>query len=231
MTLPPSSAEAHLVVGDLDRPQLTPDAAHHLHRVRRIRPGTDVTATDGDGRWRWCRVTGDDELETVGDVVVLARPAPELTIAFALTKAGKPELTVQKLTELGVDRIIPFRAARSVVRWDETKAEANRSRWQAIAVAAVEQSRGCWVPRIDEVVDVAGLAAMGAVRTDRDGVPPSLGHPVVAVGPEGGWDDHERAQLPMAVSLGANVLRAETAALTAGGVLTALRSGLVAQPG
>ena len=58
-------------------------------------------------------------LEPPGDVSVPG-PSPELTVGFALVKGERPEVGVQKLTELGVDRIVPFVAARSVVRWDPT---------------------------------------------------------------------------------------------------------------
>jgi 16S rRNA (uracil1498-N3)-methyltransferase len=159
--------------------------------------------------------------------VALERPQPPITVAFALTKADKPELVVQKLTEVGVDRIVPFRAARSVVRWDDAKADAARLRWIAVARSAVEQSKGCWLPEVAAVADVAALAAAGAVRVDRGGEVPSLARSVVAVGPEGGWAEEERDLLPTAIALGHNVLRAETAALTAGVLLCSLRSGLV----
>ena len=75
--------------------------------------------------------------------------------------------------------------------------------------------------------DVADLAARGAARLDRGPVGITLDRPVVAVGPEGGWSDGERALLADAVGLGPHVLRAETAAITAGALLGAMRSGWV----
>lgn len=227
--VPPADAASHVLVADIEHPELDADAAHHLRRVLRVRPGAMCTATDGRGRWRWCRVGDGTRLQPIEDTHEVPRPEPPIVIAFALTKGSKPELTVQKLTELGVDRIVPFRAARSVVRWDAAKAAANHERWQAIARSAVEQSRGCWLPEIDPVTSPEAVAALGAARAERDGAPPSLARPAIAVGPEGGWDDVERSLLPVSVGLGANVLRAETAAVTAGGLLTALRSGLVAE--
>lgn len=224
---PPDGTAPHVVVGDLADPVLGDDARHHLSRVRRLRDGDPLTVTDGRGRWRWCAFSPDGALSEAGAVVAVPAPEPAITVAFALTKGDRPELTVQKLTELGVDRIVPFRAARSVVRWDEAKEARNLERWRAIARAAVEQSHGCWIPEIDGVADVAGLVAMGAVRVDRGGGAPRLAHSVVAVGPEGGWSDDERAALPVAIALGPHVLRAETAALTAGALLGSLRSGLV----
>ena len=226
---PPAGSAPHLLVDDLRSLEPGEASWHHLLRVRRARVGSKVTVTDGAGRWLPCRIASPTELEPAGDVVAVPRREPEITVAFALTKADKPDLAVQKLTELGVDRIAPFRAARSVVRWDERRSEAAVRRWNAVVRSAVEQSKRCRVPEIAPVVDVETLAGWGAARVDRGGAPPSLSHSVLAVGPEGGWDEAERAMLPAAVGLGPHVLRAETAALTAGAVLCSLRSGLVVE--
>ena len=226
---PPDGSAPHVVVSDLTELDPDPQTWHHLLRVRRLRIGAAVTATDGQGRWVPCRLASESELVAVGDVVSLPRPAPEIVVAFALTKADKPELVVQKLTELGVDRIVPFRAARSIVHWDASKAAAAHRRWEAVARGAVEQSRRCWAPVVTPVADIAAVAGLGAVRVDRGGEPPSLARSVVAVGPEGGWEPVERDMLPTSVGLGPHVLRAETAAVTAGVVLCSLRSGLVAE--
>ena len=76
----------------------------------RLRPGEDLTVADGAGRWRHCRFGA--QLAAVGPVQMEARPEPEITIALALTKGERFEWAVQKLTELGVDRIVPVAAAR-----------------------------------------------------------------------------------------------------------------------
>ena len=83
------------------------------------------------------------------------------------------------------------------------------------------------MPEIDPVVALDAVVGLGAARLDRGGPPPTIARNVVAVGPEGGWSREERARLPTVVGIGENVLRAETAALTAGGILCALRSGIV----
>lgn len=224
---PPDGADPHVLVDDVDAPVLAADALHHLARVRRLRPGDRLTVTDGRGAWRPCRFAGDAALTTDGEVVRVPAPAPEVTVAFALTKSDKPDLVVQKLTELGVDRIVPFRAERSVVRWDEAKAARQHERLVAIARGACEQAHRCWLPVVEPVTDVADLAVRGAVRLDRGPTGVSLERPIVAVGPEGGWSDAERAALPRTAGLGPHVLRAETAAITAGALLGALRSGWV----
>lgn len=224
---PPDGTAPHVVVADVERPALDAEAQHHLARVRRLREGDPMTVTDGRGHWRSCAFSSDGDPVPSGEVVVVDAPEPLITVAFALTKGDRPDLTVQKLTELGVDRIVAFRAERSVVRWDRAKEAKQLERWRAIVRGAVEQSHRCWLPEIAGIADVAELAALGAVRVDRGGGPPRLAHGVVAVGPEGGWSEAERRALPIAVGLGPHVLRAETAALTTGAVLCSIRSGLV----
>jgi 16S rRNA (uracil1498-N3)-methyltransferase len=234
---PPGGSTPHLLVHDVSAPRPDGPAWHHLTRVLRTRVGSSVTVTDGAGRWRSCVVSSlgssagssPGSLEPAGEVAFVPRPEPGITVAFALTKGDKPELVVQKLTELGIDRIVPFRAARSVVRWDAAKVESAQRRFRKVARSAVEQARSCWLPELHPLTDVGTLAEWGAARADRGGDPPSLARCVLAVGPEGGWDDHERELLPTAVGLGPHVLRAETAALTAGTVMCSIRSGLVAE--
>jgi 16S rRNA (uracil1498-N3)-methyltransferase len=222
---PPAGATPHVLVDDVDVPVLDDDALHHLARVRRLRAGGAVTVTDGAGSWRHARFVGEAGLEAAGPVEVVPRAEPELTVAFALTKSDKPDLVVQKLTELGIDRIVPFRAERSVVRWDDAKAARQHERLRAIARAACEQSHRCWVPVVEPVTDVAELARRGALRLDQGPVELGPADTVVAVGPEGGWTEGERQALPRASGLGPHVLRAETAAITAGALLGAMRSG------
>ncbi len=217
-------------VDDLDAPDLRDDDRHHLTRVLRVRPGAPLTMADGAGRWR-CGVLAA-ELEPTGPVVTFIPPAPLLTVGFALVKGDKPELIVQKLTELGIDRIVVFRAEHSVVRWDEAKAAKAVPRLRTVARAAAMQSHRPILPVVDEVADLAALVRLpGAALADRTGAPPTLAHPVLLVGPEGGWSNAERALEAPSVVLGANVLRAETAAVSAGVLLCALRAGLVAPTG
>lgn len=217
---------AHVFVGSLDAPELHPDDAHHLARVLRLRDGERFTAGDGAGRWRTCAMRAGGAIEVVGSVESTARPTPLITVAFALTKGDKPELTVQKLTELGVDHIVPIAAARSVVRWDNAKSARNLERWRAVARAAAMQSRRAWLPTVADVQELARLASPFALAHP-DGEPLTLFTPAVAVGPEGGWTDEELAGATALVDLGPTTLRAETAALAVGVRLTALRAAVV----
>jgi 16S rRNA (uracil1498-N3)-methyltransferase len=219
------AGKAHVFVSDLDALELADDDDHHLARVLRLRSGDELTASDGAGRWRRCRF--GTPLEPIGAIERDPAPQPELTVAFALVKGERPELVVQKLTEIGVDRIVPFVADRSVVQWDDDKAARNHPRLVTVAREAAMQSRRAWLPVVEPLATFDGLVLRaGAALTERGGQPPSLTHPVLLVGPEGGWSDREWAVGLPAVGLGPTVLRAETAAIVAGAALSGLRSAL-----
>ena len=139
-------------------------------------------------------------------------------MGFALVKGDKPELVVQKLTELGIDRIVPFRAERSVVRWDEARAAKAAARLRQVARSAAAQCHRPWLPEVAAVADLADLlAADGVAMADRGAGPLRLARTTVLVGPEGGWAAEEVPAGVPRVGLGPHVLRAETAAIAAGG--------------
>jgi len=216
----------HVFVADLERPVLDEDDRHHFARVLRVRAGDAITVADGRGSWRPCRF--GDPLEVTGAIEVVAAASPPLTVAFALVKGERPELIVQKLTELGIDRIVPFVAGRSVVRPDAGRVERQVQRWRRVAREAAMQSRRAWLPSVSDPVPFATVAEdPSAVRADRGGAPPDVAHTTVIVGPEGGWTDTERELVPTTLALGPQVLRAETAAIAAATLLGALRAGLV----
>lgn len=220
---------AHLFVAELERPEIAEVDRHHLERVLRLRAGETVTVSDGRGGLRVCTYVEGGSLEPVGDASVEPPPSPSIGVGFALVKSEKPEWIVQKLTELGVDRIVPFVAARSIVRWDEAKAARNLERLRRVAIEAAMQSRRRWLPTIEAVASFADVAAgEGVALADADGEPPSLARPTILVGPEGGWSDAERvAGSGRFVRFGRTVLRAETAAIAAGVLLSGLRESVV----
>src|SRR4029079_3681893 len=157
---------------------------------------------------------------------------PRLTVACSLTKGQKPELAVQKLTELGVDRIMLVQAARSVVQWDDAKVSAAFTRLARVAREAAMQSRRSRIPVVDGPLAPAELTRFpGLVVAAVDGVPatalvdPPGGEWVVAIGPEGGFDDHELRAFSSAprVAVGPFVLRAETAAIAVAAALAGRR--------
>lgn len=222
----PSSAgaRAHAFVADLADPRLDEGDRHHFERVLRLAPGEALTVADGRGGWRPCRFGAT--LEIAGDVVTEPPPAPPLTIAFAVVKGERPEWTVQKLTELGVDRLVPMVTARSVVRWDAARGARHVARLRRVAREAAMQSRRSRLPVVEPVTEFVEVAARpGALLAEAGGRPPAAGDALVLVGPEGGWSEHERAAGGAMVGLGPTVLRAETAAVVAGVLLAAFRPG------
>ena len=227
------AAAAHVFVATLDA-SVTIDGSdgHHLQRVRRLRSGERVTAADGAGYWRRYVVAGVEPgrllLEAETDVAVDPEPAPAVAVAVSLTKGAKLEVVVAQLTEVGVARIEPVRARRSVVRWDGTRALAATQRLTTVAREAAMQSRRARIPVVTPVADLADLAGRpGVVIAARDGLPvaaiplPPDGTWTVVVGPEGGFDPGEvEALAPMAsLALSRYVLRAQTAPVAAAALL------------
>jgi 16S rRNA (uracil1498-N3)-methyltransferase len=233
-----SPAAAHAFASTLDD-DVTLDGAsgHHLSRVRRLRSGELVTVADGNGTWRPYTVTvvraGAVELHAGGEPVVEPRLEPVLAVALALTKGAKPDLAVQKLTELGVDRIVPLQSRRSVRRWGTDRAGAAVARLRRVAVEAAAQSRRARLPEVDAPRPLADLHGhRGLVVADPAGddvgrvPPPPDGEWMLVIGPEGGLDPDEIATLGAAARLriGPHVLRAETAAIAGAAVLTTRRA-------
>lgn len=211
-------------VKDIDAPVLLAGDRHHAARVLRIRDREPVTVSDGRGQWRSCWF--GDHLRIASDVVIEATVDDPITVGFALTKSTKPEFVVQKLTEVGVDRILPFASERSIVRWEPAKADARRDRWQVVARGAAMQSRRAWLPTVAEVATFEQVAVAPAVLADLEGRRLMASDRTVLVGPEGGWTDAERGIGIERVCLGPGVLRAETAAVVSGAFLASLRDGI-----
>ena len=206
-------AAAHALVDDVATPSLAPDQQHHLFRVLRVRDGETVTVTDGAGRWREC-VAADSSLEPVTGVESVPGRSTPITVAFAIPKQDRPEWIVQKLTELGVDRIVLVHAERSVVRWSPERAVRNLAKLRRVAGEALQQSRGVWLPSVTGPVAAAEILPT-AVAAEPGAEPLAGATTTVAIGPEGGWS---RAELELAGStaaIGPTVLRVETAAIAA----------------
>lgn len=229
------TSSAQIFVHDLDVLAVTREDAHHLSRSLRLRPGEPVVAADGHGNWRMCLYRSEASdgavLEPDGEIRQEARPTPTLTVAFVPVKGDRPEWAVQKLTELGVDRIIVLRSARAVVRWDGDRAGRALERLRRVSMEAAAQSRRAWLP---EVAGPATLSEVGGLSrpaelylADADGQAPGPDLTALAVGPEGGWDDAERQMGFLRVRLGSGILRSETATVAGGALLCALRDGVV----
>ncbi len=214
-------------VDDLEAPVLGDGDRHHLERVLRIKWDEEIVASDGSGGHRPCRFGSGGALEPLGPIEHTPAPRPAITVCFAVPKGERPELVVQKLTELGVDRIVPFTSARSVVRWDAARAGRNVERLRRVAREAAMQCHRTRLPSVDELRTFDDVARLpGAALADIGGGAPSLVHPVVLIGPEGGWTADESGRGLPSVALGGHILRAETAAIAAAAALGLLRAGL-----
>lgn len=194
-----------------------------------------MVVADGLGNWRQCAVrrrpSAQDVLELVGEVQHESLRLPSISVAFAPAKGQRYEWVIEKLTELGVDRIILLTTDRSVVRWRGERGQKTLARLGLIARQAAAQSRRVWLPTVEPPRTLADLAeqfskaelCLAEPGYDR----PTLRHPAVAVGPEGGWSDRELGlELPR-IGLVPSILRAETAAVAAGVTLCSLRAGTV----
>jgi 16S rRNA (uracil1498-N3)-methyltransferase len=159
-------------------------------------------------------------------VVLTAAPQPAITVAFALVKGDRPEWIVQKLTELGVDRIVPFESARTVVRWLGTaRHDHHIGRLRKVAREAAMQSRRLFLPDVATVRVVAEVLARPAMAVaEPGGQIPTAAISAIAVGPEGGFTAEELALASHRIALPGGVLRTETAAIAAGVVLAAARA-------
>ena len=218
---------AHVFVQSLDAPSLSDDDQHHLLKVLRIKSTDQITVSNGVGGWITASLTKDGEVRTTSELFVVELPKWSLCIAFAPVKGEKPELIVQKLTELGIDEIIPLApTSRSVVRWDGAKAEKQTGRLQRVANEASMQSRRVWLPVVHPVTQLADLVSRSEVAfAEPGGVEVAAVHRTIVVGPEGGFAPDELDGSVSRVSLGESVLRAETAAIVAGALMTRCRRG------
>ena len=222
-----------------ERVLLAAGAARHA-QVLRLQPGDDLLLFDGlGGEWsaRVARMGRSDvEVDVQEHLAREAEAAREVTLALAMPTNERMDFVIEKCTELGVARVVPLISTRSVLRLDGPRAQRKQAHWQAIAVAACEQSGRNRVPRIEAVDRLASFAPSVAKASTR--IVLSTGAPAAAlatllatqgdapvtllVGPEGGFTPEEERCLReagwLAASLGPRVLRADTAALLAVGI-------------
>ena len=202
----------------------------HAVEVLRLAPGERVRVGDGRG------TIAEGDVVAAGAeglrVAVRARfevpePAPEFVLVQALPKGDHGPLAVDLATELGVDRIVPWTAARCVTRWREDRVAKGVQKWRSAARAASKQSRRPRIPEVTELMttrEVCGMLAdvdLAVVLHEQARRPlaelqiPRTGTIAVVVGPEGGLTDGEvvafRAAGAEAVRLGPEVLRTSTA--------------------
>ncbi len=172
-------------------------------------------------------------LVPTGALVEIPAPSPSITVGFGIPKGDRAEWIIAKLTELGVDRIVPLLTDRTVVRLDATERIHRGDRFRRVAKEAAAQCRRVHLPTI---FDPCTLDSMPepvreiAVIAEPGGGPPGESTTIL-VGPEGGWSDRELALDFPKTALSDHILRAETAAVTAAVLMCAARSGIATLSG
>lgn len=214
----------------------------HAAAALRMRVGEALEIGDGAGRVLGCCVVGvvdrdgiDARVETVRDV---PRNQPWFTVAQALPKGDRSELAVELLTEVGVERIVPWQSERCVTRWQSSRAARGVDRWRSVALAASKQARRPWLPEIAELHETPQLCQLAQTAEvtyvlDEEAEDrfakvdmPTQGQVLLVVGPEGGLTRREVHSLQAvggrAVRLGPSLLRTSTAGAVAAAVAMVL---------
>ncbi|MGW6307809.1 16S rRNA (uracil(1498)-N(3))-methyltransferase [Streptomyces niveus] len=207
----------------------------HAVSVRRLRVGEEVVLTDGAGTGAHgtvAAVHGKDRLDVeVTGVRKEAEPAPRITVVQALPKGDRGEVSVETMTETGVDAIVPWQAARCITQWKGERGAKSLAKWRATAREAGKQSRRLRFPEVAEAASSKEVAALlaaadfAAVLHEEGSEPlataqlPGAGSIVLVVGPEGGVSPDELALFADAGAapyrLGPTVLRTSTAGTAA----------------
>ena len=202
------------------------NAYRHLFRARRLAVGAALRVVDGQGRARWAEVARVERRRAVlalGDDAPANEPAYRLELLAAALRPERASWLVEKATEIGVTAVRFLASERAPRRYGEGSLE----RWRRVASSAVEQ---CHRARRPEVTGVHAWEELPELTAGLDELwvldpaggtwaAPQAARGAVLVGPEGGWTVAEREELErlgaQPVTLGARVLRVETAALVA----------------
>lgn len=209
---------------------------HHIKNVMRMKIGEFIEIVY-DNKLYICKIDSLEPIELTIDSVNEDENKLNLdvTIAVALVKEQKMDLILQKLTELGVNRIIPVSMERSIVKLDDNKFSKKKTRWEAICKEASEQSKRTNIPVIEDVVSIKELAKMEAdykfVASTKEKSKMlnyylqnmnNYAKIILVVGPEGGISDREESILNdngfESISFGNLIFRVETAAIYAASI-------------
>ena len=216
---------------------LTGTPANHISRVLRLRAGDALVLFDGTGGEYPATIEGfgrDAVHLALGPHRAAERESPlAITLLQGISRGERMDFVVQKATELGVARIIPVLAERTVVKLDAAQASSRVRHWRAVAVAACEQCGRNRLPELAQPLSLPALLAQlppgqprlllapGGTLKVRDLAPTTA--LTVLIGPEGGLSETEESRALragfQALVLGPRILRTETAALAALAVL------------
>lgn len=210
---------------------------HHIKNVMRMKIG-DFIEVVYDNKLYICKLECIEPLLLVVDKEIEEENKINLdiTIAVALVKEQKMDLILQKLTELGVNTIIPVSMERSIVKLDDSKFRKKKVRWEAICKEASEQSKRTNIPVIEDVKTIKELSKMdvdyrlvastkekGKILNNYLQSINNYAKIIMVIGPEGGISEREEAILNEngyeSVSFGNLIFRVETAAIYVASVL------------
>lgn len=216
-----------------DRVTFDADESHHLARVLRLRPGDTVVATDGAGHDFTVRLESVGERATGSVLGVAARPSESplaLTLVQGIPKGDKMEAIVRAATELGVARVVPVIAERTIIRLEASRWRERARRWQRVAKEAAKQSGRAVIPEVELPRPLAETLALASsvdlalcvwegeaqpLATTLAALPAAPRTAALLVGPEGGLAraevDGARAAGWRVAGLGRRILRTETA--------------------
>ncbi|MDN3681722.1 16S rRNA (uracil(1498)-N(3))-methyltransferase [Vibrio tapetis subsp. quintayensis] len=227
--------EAITQLGEL---ALDEDAAGHVGRVLRMKPGQEVLLFDGtDHEYpaSITEVTKKSVTVSISEKISKSIESPlNLHLGQVISRGDKMEFTIQKSVELGVNTITPLISERCGVKLDQKRFEKKLAQWQKIAIAACEQSGRNTVPVIRPIMqleqwcaeqsDALKLNLHPRAKYSINTLPAPVERVRLLIGPEGGLSSEEISMTELyqfeETLLGPRVLRTETAALTA---ITALQ--------
>jgi 16S rRNA (uracil1498-N3)-methyltransferase len=224
-----------------DRAVLDGTEGRHAVTVRRLTVGEEVVLVDGKGhsvRGDITKVIGKDTLFIdITERTEEPPPSPRITVVQALPKGDRGELAVETMTEVGVDRIVPWSSARSITQWKGERGEKALSKWRSTAREAAKQSRRTHFPEVTDLMTTKQVTALlagadFAAVLHEDAVDrwaqvevPASGDLILVIGPEGSLTPEELAAFTGAGAgtyrMGPTVLRTSTAGVTAAAVLLA----------
>ncbi|MDR3709404.1 MAG: RsmE family RNA methyltransferase [Capsulimonadaceae bacterium] len=211
----------------------SPDDAHHMFIVLKMRPGSFCTALDGTGRALYVQIDDLGRSHATGRILRVDFPRTEanvrITVAQALPRTlDKLEWVLEHGTELGASEFIVFSCERARENADRFLRKLDR--WREIVKTAAEQSERVHLPEVNGILPFSEVLATAAQHelallayerekscTLREALPSNARDVLIVIGPEGGFTDEEvagaRSAGLLAVSLGPRILRTETAAL------------------
>ena len=204
------------------------DDKHHIRDVMRFKDGDEVYCVNDKKQYltKLSFINGDIVPIIIKEDDTKRELDVEITLIVGLPRSEKFELIIQKATELGVSRIVPFISKRSIIKLDKDRGDKKVSRWQKIAKEAMEQSRRCVVPVVTDIINEKEVkkylsstniiayeeSKEHTLKTLMENEKKSI---TFLVGPEGGFEESEVKYFIdlgfNSVSLGNRILRCETA--------------------